>query len=191
MNTRRTKPAKKALKAVLLILALWVAGHLIYTTANGLISSSQKADVAVILGSKVNEDGTLSKRLQARLACGDSLYKSGQVKHILISGGLGKEGFYEGTKMRDYLVQRGIPDSGIAVDNMGSNTGATVANTFRLKDSLHFRSVIVVSQFFHVTRTKMLFRKAHFQNVRSASPAYFEWRDFYSLAREFPAYYLQ
>jgi hypothetical protein len=35
----------------------------------------------------------------------------------------------------------------------------------------------------------MLFRKAGFVNVSGCSPAYFEFRDFYSLAREFVAYY--
>ena len=37
----------------------------------------------------------------------------------------------------------------------------------------------------------MLFRKRGFHNIYSASPDYFETRDFYSILREFVAYYTQ
>ena len=147
-------------------------------------------DIALILGNKVNEDGTLSKRLEKRLECGLNLYQNGQVKKIIVSGGLGKEGYYEGDKMKDYLIKNNVPDSLVIIDNFGNNTLATVNNTLKLKESLRFKSIIVVSQYFHLTRTKMLFKKQGFNNISSASPTYFEFRDFYSLLREFVAYYV-
>jgi vancomycin permeability regulator SanA len=93
--------------------------------------------------------------------------------------------------MKEFLKHKDVPDSAIIVDNLGSNTEASVGNTLKLKDSLHFNSVIVVSQYFHLTRTKMLFKKRNFYNISSASPQYFEIRDFYSLLREFVAYYTE
>jgi len=170
-------------------LATWVLVHTLLITWDGLRNSQQRADIAVILGNKVNEDGTLSQRLTQRLACGLALYRSGRVPRLLVSGGLGKEGFYEGTKMRDYLRAHGVPNSAIIVDNAGNNTEQTVRNTARLQPVQHFRSVLVVSQFYHISRTKLLFRQAGFTSVSSASPLYFEWRDIYSLLREFVAYY--
>lgn len=62
-------------------------------------------------------------------------------------------------------------------------------NTARLQPALHFRSVVVVSQFYHISRTKLLFRQAGFTEVSGVSPVYFELRDVYSLLREFVAYY--
>ena len=177
-------------KILLVILLLWFLGHIAYITFDGLTKNDKRADVAVILGNKVNKDGTLSKRLQKRLECGLKLYKNNQVKKIIVSGGLGKEGFYEGDKMKAFLLKNKVPDSLIIVDNFGDNTLKTVKNTLNLKDSLGFKSVIVVSQYFHLTRTKMLFKKQGFTNVSSASPNYFESRDFYSLFREFVAYYV-
>ncbi len=171
------------------VLATWVLVHTLLITWDGLRNSQQRADIAVILGNKVNEDGTLSQRLTQRLACGLALYRSGRVPRLLVSGGLGKEGFYEGTKMRDYLRAHGVPNSAIIVDNAGNNTEQTVRNTARLQPVQHFRSVLVVSQFYHISRTKLLFRQAGFTSVSSASPLYFEWRDIYSLLREFVAYY--
>lgn len=181
----------KSLKIVVAIIIFWFLAHTIYIVTDGLSDNSEKADIAVILGSKVNEDRTLSQRLEKRLETGSELYKNHRVQRIIVSGGLGKEGFYEGDKMKEFLVKKGIPDSLIIVDNFGNNTRLSVINTLKLKDSLPFKSVIVVSQYFHVTRTKKLFKDQGFRDVSSASPRYFEWRDLYSIVREFPAYYTQ
>ena len=182
---------KPTVKIFILILLLWIGGHLTFITVDGLTDKKMRADLAVVLGSKVNEDGTLSVRLEKRMECVVNVYRSGRAKKILVSGGLGKEGFYEGDKMKAYLIKKNVPDSVIFVDNFGNNTLATVKNTIKLTDSLHFKSILVISQYFHLTRTKMLFRKANFPNVSSISPRYFEFRDFYSSFREFVAYYTE
>jgi vancomycin permeability regulator SanA len=86
------------LKYILFVLGLWFSIHIAYTIIDGLYDRDEKADVAVILGNKVNEDGSLSLRLVKRLQCGLDLYKTGRVQKLIVSGGLGKEGFYEGDK---------------------------------------------------------------------------------------------
>ncbi|WP_296151029.1 YdcF family protein [uncultured Flavobacterium sp.] len=182
---------KKLTKICLLLLFLWYLGHITYITIDGLSDEGKSADVAIILGSKVNEDGTISERLEKRMECGLQLYEKNRVKKIIVSGGFGKEGFYEGDKMKEYLIKNGIPDSAIIVDNKGDNTLATVENTLKLQDNLQFKSAIVVSQYFHVTRTKKFFKDRNFENVTSACPHYFEVRDLYSIQREFVAYYYQ
>lgn len=179
------------IKILASILLIWFLGHSLFITYDGLSDNGKKSDLALILGNKVNEDGTLSKRLEMRLKAGVQLFKAGRVKRILVSGGLGKEGFYEGDKMKEFLVAHAVPDSLIIVDNLGNNTRASVENTLALQKQIHFNSLIVVSQYFHVTRTKKLFRDKGFENVYSASPDYFEWRDIYAVVREFPAYYTQ
>lgn len=165
--------------------------HSVYIISDGLQDDGVTADAAVILGTTVNEDGTLSERLKQRVDRGLELYTSGKVGRIIVSGGLGKEGHYEGDKMAEYLVQNGVPMNDITIDNHGNNTRATADNVLKLKDSLNIKSVIIVSQYFHITRTKMLFRKRGFENVAGASPHYFEFRDLFSIVREFPAYYTQ
>ena len=179
------------IKILAVILIIWFMGHSAFIMYDGLSDNGKNADLAVILGNKVNEDGTLSKRLEMRLKTGVQLFKAGRIKRVLVSGGLGKEGFYEGDKMKDFLVLHGVPDSLIIVDNFGNNTRVSVDNSLALKKQIHFNSLIVVSQYFHVTRTKKLFRDKGFKNVSSASPDYFEWRDIYAVVREFPAYYTQ
>ena len=182
---------KTFIKATAILLLTWILVHWIVISIDGFADNGENADYAVVLGNKVNMDGTLSIRLEKRMECALNLYNSGRVKGFIVSGGLGKEGHYEGDKMKEYLLKHGIPDSLIIVDNNGMNTRSTVINTLDMQDSLHYNSLIVVSQYHHITRTKVLFRKAGFQNVSGASPYFFEIRDAYSLLREFVAFYTQ
>jgi vancomycin permeability regulator SanA len=178
-------------KATLLILIAWFLIHSIYVTIDGLHDNHTRADVAIVFGNKVNEDGTLSKRLKARVDKSLELYNQHRVKKIIVSGGLGKEGHWEGTAMKKYLVAHKVPAKDISVDNHGDDTEKTVVNSIEIMDELHYNSAISVSQYFHQTRIKMLFRKHGFTNIASASPRYFEWRDFYSIFREFVAFYVE
>ncbi len=145
------------------------------------------ADVAVVFGTTVNEDGSLSERLKARLDKGLELYTDSIVKEIYVSGGLGKEGFYEGSKMAEYLISKGVPQRAIKVDDKGNNTHRTAQNFVR--DYSEFRSVILVTQYFHISRSKLAFRQVGLKSVFGAHCTHFEWRDIYSSFREFFGYY--
>lgn len=179
----------KILKKIIIALLLWFSLHSFYIIYDGLHDKNQNADVAIVLGNKVNEDGTLSKRLEARLNQSIKLFNNKRILKIIVSGGFGKEGFYEGAEMQKYLIKNIIPEDKIIVDNKGITTEATVINSIKIMDSLKYTSAISVSQYFHQTRTKSLFKKNGFQNIESSSPVYFEWRDFYAIFREFFAFY--
>ena len=156
---------------------------------DGLSDEGKSADLAVVMGNKVNENGTLSERLKQRLDCSLKLYQNNRVPVIMVSGGLGKEGFYEGDKMKDYLIARGVPDSSIIVDNYGNNTRSSVSNSIVELKNLEKERIIVVSQYFHLTRSKKIYKEMGVTEISGSSPFYFEWRDFYSLFREFIAFY--
>jgi len=179
----------RLIKFIFGILILSFLVHSIYISNDGLNDKKQNADVAIVLGNKVNKNGTLSERLKQRLNQSIEIYNQKRVKEIIVSGGLGKEGFWEGNKMKEYLIANKIPAEKIIVDNYGNDTEKTVKNSIRIMDSLNFKSAITVSQYFHQTRTKKLFKKNGFKNIESSSPKYFELRDFYSIFREFVAYY--
>jgi vancomycin permeability regulator SanA len=181
----------KIFKRIVLVLITWFMIHVIYISLDGFVDLGKNADAAVILGSKVNINGTLSQRLTKRMECGLEMYNKGRVKKLIVSGGLGVEGHYEGNKMKEYLIQKGVPNNIIFVDNYGNNTEATVINTLKMRDSIKYNSLVVVSQYFHVTRTKMLYRKHGFKALSSVCPNYFEIRDPYSILREFVGFYTQ
>lgn len=92
--------------------------------------------------------------------------------------------------MKDYILEHDVPESHIIVDNFGNNARLTVKNTLALKHQFKFNSAIFVSQHFHITRTKILFKKQHFP-VYGVSPEYVEFRDLFALPRAFLAFYSQ
>ncbi|SHE44780.1 YdcF family protein [Chryseobacterium sp. OV279] len=181
---------KKIFRYLFILGAAWFVIHSVYIITDGLTDTKKNADLAVVFGNTVNKDGTLSPRLKARLDKAIELYRNHRVKEVLVSGGFGKEGYWEGNEMQKYLVENKIPPEKIITDNYGDNTEKTVVHTIKTADSLQYKSIVSVSQYYHQTRVKKLFKKHHFNNVTSSSPKYFEARDVYSVFREFFAYYL-
>ncbi|WP_223847363.1 YdcF family protein [Hymenobacter montanus] len=167
----------------------WFLIHTMLIVVDGLMDSPGKADVALILGNTVHENGKMSARLQSRVEKGLDLYRAGRVKTIVVSGGLGKEGFYEAEVMKNYLLAQQVPAARVIVDNKGNTTQLTALNFNQIRKKLGFRSVIVVSQYYHLSRTKLALRNLGMENVYSAHAPYFEFRDLYSLVREFFGFY--
>ncbi len=180
----------KTIKTVFFLLASWFLLHCLVISYDGLNDDiPAKADCALLLGNKVEETGKLSLRLQSRCERGLELYQKGIVPKIIVSGGLGKEGFWEGDKMRDFLVENKVPDSCIIVDNWGNNTFLTAKNYMTIAKNKNFKSVIIVSQFSHLTRTRYIMRKEGAKNTFCAHSYYYSITDLYHLIREFFAYY--
>jgi vancomycin permeability regulator SanA len=180
---------KRKVLAGLLIFPLWFMAHTLYIIIDGLNDEIAAADAAVVLGNTVEPNGQPSDRLKARLEKAVELYEQKLVGKIIVSGGLGVEGFEEADVMRSYLVSRNIPESNIILDRGGSNTQKTATGTKQIMEAQNMRSVIIVSQYFHITRTRLAFQKAGIDNIFSAHANYFEWRDVYSILREFTGFY--
>ncbi|MFT3935047.1 MAG: YdcF family protein [Chitinophagaceae bacterium] len=182
----------KWIKRIGRILLLWVLVHVIYITIDGVNDYKGNADVAVVLGNKVLADGSLSSWLRGRVDRALLLYKEGRVKKIYVSGGKGNEetAFYpEGNAMKNYLVAHGVPEADVIADNDGQNTYLTAKDFLAWNKDKHYNSVIVVSQFYHITRTKYIFRKLGFKNVYNASSTRYSILDIISTLREVPAFY--
>jgi len=86
-------------------------------------------------------------------------------------------------------MQNEIPDNNIILDSEGYNSFMTAQNTKTILNDMDLSSITIISQFYHITRTKLAFKKVGFEHVYTAHAKYFEIRDIYSLAREFLAYY--
>ena len=91
--------------------------------------------------------------------------------------------------MKNYLVEKGIPNECVILDDKGYNSFMTALNTKNIMNDMGLNTITIITQYFHITRTKLAFRKAGFNKVYTAHAKYFEIRDIYSLVREFFAYY--
>lgn len=179
----------KRLLLVVICLFAWLIIHTAFIIIDGLNDELEPVDAAVVLGNKVELNGQPSERLQARLDKAAELYEEGYFTLIIVSGGLGKEGFDEATVMKAYLVDRGIPDDRINEDHDGYNSYMTAENASKIMKQSNLDSAMIITQYFHVSRTKLAFRKMDMKEVYAAHADFFEFRDLYSIVREFPAYY--
>src|SRR5215470_732450 len=179
--------------AMLMLLTVLLA-PVIAILLDGLTDNVTKSDVGIVLGSKVMPDGTPSARLRSRLDRADELFQLGMFKYVIVSGGTGKEGLSEARVMADYLAgQKKVPREAIILDEYGNNTHATAQNSAAIMKERGLTSAVVVTQYFHITRTRYALRRAGVAMVCTAHARYFEMRDLYSIAREalaLPVYWL-
>jgi vancomycin permeability regulator SanA len=153
----------------------------------GIHDDIAHADVALVLGSKVEADGSPSSRLRARLDKAVELYRAGWFPEIIASGGIGQEGYEEAEVMKAYLVSHGIPEERVIEDNSGVSTFASARKTRQILRERKLRSVMVISQYFHIPRAKLALSRFGIVTVHTAHANIFELRDVYSLLREVPA----
>src|SRR5215469_2100481 len=135
----------KSLPTRVLVAAISIAVALLLVTSlaicvDGLRDRIGKADVGVVLGSKVETSGMPSARLAARLDRAVELYRRGEFPVVIVSGGRGREGYDEGMVMRDYLIGKGVPAASIIVDLHGDTTMKTAENGAAIMRTRGYRS---------------------------------------------------
>jgi vancomycin permeability regulator SanA len=180
---------QKKVRIVFRVLLSWFLLHMLYISVDGLHADQGKADIAIVMGNPVNADSSLSPWLEGRVDKARELYEQGRVKKIFVSGGPGAEGVAEGDAMKSWLLKKGIPAGDIISDNQGRNTFFTAKDFMRLNDSCQFSSAMIVTSFYHVTRSKYILRKLGFRKVKASASTRYFINDAFGMAREFPAFY--
>ncbi|MGK5740313.1 SanA/YdcF family protein [Micromonospora sp. URMC 103] len=115
-----------------------------------------EAPVALVLGTKVDADGTPSPFLAARLEIARRLFEAGRVRAILVSGDNRSADYDEPGAMRRWLVDRGVPARKVVVDDAGLDTYDSCA---RAKRIFGVDRATVVTQSFHLPRAVSLCRR--------------------------------
>jgi uncharacterized SAM-binding protein YcdF (DUF218 family) len=92
------------------------------------------------------------------------LYMLGKINRILISGGNGKPGdksFREAAWVKTQLLEFGVPDSVIFVEDRSDNTFDNAANSKKILDSLHLAPpYLLISSAWHLPRAVLIFKKS-------------------------------
>ena len=166
---------KKRYLALLIPLALAVCCMVFTLTVNIIVVGSVKKDIggtfedsssvcAVVLGAKVHEGGRLSDMLRDRMDTAISLYQSGEVGTLLLSGD-GSGEWSEVHYMKLYAMEQGVPEEAILVDPEGYSTYETMR---RAKDVYGLENIVAVTQKYHLYRA-MYSAKDMGMNVKGAS----------------------
>ena len=131
------------------------------------IQSTQKYDVAIVLGGMFEYNGDLDeisiRRQGDRLFKAVSLYKTGKVEKLLISGDsgyIGDRGLHEAKQVKEVLISWGIPETDIITEEKSVNTHENAIESVKiLKQSYpHYNRFILVTSGIHKKRALACFK---------------------------------
>lgn len=108
-----------------------------------------EVQAALILGAKVFSDGRLSQMMQDRADSGLELYRAGKVKLLIMSGDHGTKTYDEVNTVKNYLLAEGVAPEDLFLDHAGFDTYDSL---YRARDIFGVKSLIVVTQKFHLPR---------------------------------------
>ncbi len=141
--------------------------------------------VAIILGAKVWDDGSLSHALLDRVTTGVELYKAGKVKKLLMSGDNPSADYDEPTAMKNDAIRQGVPERDIVLDFAGRRTYDTC---YRAKEIFEVKKAVIVSQEFHLARSIYLCENIGVESVgitanrrKYSGENYWAFREFFSV----------
>ncbi len=133
----------------------------------GARPSSDRADCIVVFGAAVRKGRTPSDALEYRLDHALALYKTGRSRRIIVTGG-GEGRYAEALVMADWLVDRGVPREALIIDNESSTTRESGANVSALMLKNKLKSALVVSQWFHVARCRLVLEQSGVNHTLAA-----------------------
>lgn len=170
------KRSKLWLKVLIAALAVLIAG---FGVLEAIVLSGARTEihgspeVMVILGAQVKPWGP-SEMLKDRLDTALDYLKDAPELPIVVSGGQGRdEPTSEAQCMRDYLVEHGIESERIWLEDQSHNTNQNMRLSKALLEAndLGNAHVLVVSNGFHLTRSRMLAERQGLDVSTLAAPS--------------------
>lgn len=125
---------------------MWETGDKIYFDLEAI----EPADVGLVLGtSKRSVDGGDNSFFTTRMQAAAALYKSGKVKHLILSGDNNTRYYNEPVDMQNALLALGVPREDMTLDYAGFRTLDSVV---RAREVFGQQEFVIVTQQFHAYR---------------------------------------
>ncbi len=135
------------------IVATWASRGLIFSD----VSQLPPTRVGLVFGTTDRIDGRENLYFRYRIDAAENVWEAGKVETLIVSGDNRSRYYNEPQRMRDALVERGIPADRIVRDFAGLRTLDSVV---RSKEIFGADTVLFISQRFHIERAIYL-AKAH------------------------------
>ncbi len=191
MNSKISRNPKSWLKYLrnfvlggLILVALAIGSAGLFVVANYHQNFAGHKDCAVVFGAAVWRDDIPSHALFDRTMSGINLFKNKHVDCLIFSGGKSKYGKHEAEVMRKIALENKIPAKNIFLDYEGNSTLETLQN---VKKNFPQKSLVFVSNDFHLARIKLLawrlgiknfaLQSARYNNGQYFRGSYFFWRE--------------
>jgi len=129
------------------------------------------SDVIIVLGAQVKEDGTPSVALERRLTAALESYRQNR-QLIIVCGAQGaNEPRAEGDVMRDWLLERGVPDEDVVAETESFNTRENLAHAKAIMEQRGLEEALIVTSDYHVARGLELCRQTGISATGKGSPS--------------------
>jgi SanA protein len=113
------------------------------------VPEAPSTPVAIVLGAGYSPGGRLSSALADRMDTAISLYESGKVNKLLLTGDNRFVDYNEPAAMAAYAEARGVPNEDLVLDYAGRST---YDSCYRASAIFHVEQAILVTQAFHLPR---------------------------------------
>ncbi|HTM77817.1 MAG TPA: YdcF family protein [Devosia sp.] len=168
----------RAIAALVLLTLLGVGGMAVDIWRYAGQSTPDKADAALVLGAAVI-GSTPTPVLVERLRHAANLFQSGQVKQIVVTGGLSPEDqLTEAAASRNWLVAAGIPAAAVLMEDQSRTTIQNLAFAKPVLAANGIETVLVVSDPLHMRRALMIADRVGIKAKPSPTPTsrYQSWQ---------------
>jgi uncharacterized SAM-binding protein YcdF (DUF218 family) len=196
-STTDRRPSRHWIRRRVLLALLMLAAVLI-NISSGIVRESRNHDLhpaeAIVVFGAAQYDGRPSPVFRARLDHGFDLFKQGLAPVVITTGGFAADPhFSEGGVGHDYLMHRGIPETSLIAETMGSDTSQSAQRVAVIMRANHLRTCIAVSDAYHVFRIRKLLEHEGMQVETAPRPdsiPHSVWQRGIALLRESVSYLL-
>lgn len=186
-TVKLSKVFRPVLRFSVAVLVCWMLAAALICLV-GIDMPRGDADMAVVFGNALNNDGTPAPILEARLDEALRCHRAGHCPLLFVSGSIDGPGLDEARAMQAWLRERGVENGDIVVDDRGDNTLASARNAAAFMHERGLNRVMLITQYYHLARARLAFEKAGAGVVLGTYPRRFRAMDLYSSWREVPAY---
>ncbi len=150
--------------------------------ATQIKDDARASDAVIVLGARVNYNDHLNPCLVARVQHGAKLLRDGLAKFLIVSGGNDVEdGANEANAMREIALAAGISSEQIILEPKATSTFENLAFSKIILERRKLKSVIVVTEPYHMPRAAMIARKLKLEFSSSPAPesaCWSRWKHF-------------
>ena len=130
--------------------------------------------VAVVLGNRINDDGSMSNIMLKRLKMAIKLYNTFTFSKIILSGGVANKhvGMSEAQMMYDYLVSNGVPGDILMLEDKSLTTKQNAEFSIPIAVEIGATELLLCTSTEHMSRDYLnpikLFQKqlSKYPNIR-------------------------
>lgn len=155
MHRRRRRWKRFGWISALVLLGLWLVS-LVAVLVWERRDDARPSSAIVVLGA-AQYVGRPSPVLRARLDHAIELWRRGLAPRLILTGGVGEgDTTSEAAVGRRYAQQHGVPDTALVIEPHGRTTSESIGEVAALLRAERQRSVILVSDPFHMLRLSIL-----------------------------------